>query len=518
MKLDGNAIYYLLSKRFDDVACYQLPRSMVFDYPRLYDEHDDMSGHTVFVPDNVLLDENCAMRDALCVCSGEAAAHAAAEAGFPVIHVRDAVTMQHLYNGMHADHVTHERLDARLRAFVDTRAGFPPLLDSFARTMGCSCALADKRLRVIAQADAQLGSASSWLEETLDEGDFDLFMASRDYRRKRSARYIFALPGKANVLTKNIIVKEESVGSLFMIHEGTVESERYARFVIGYLAPFIEKMYVHLGSFDWASEGSTRIQLAIERAFSGELTDFATFDRILGAWPKSIQGNDDPESPDDRLASESTFAVLRFERSFTNEGAEGLDYLAHRVEIALPWVYTAVADDALFALADVSAFESRAQADFEQSLAQFARETLVKVGMSRYFPSTSQLLAARAQASAALEQGNEANPSFWVYRFSDYALAWLVSHGKGPYPSEYVAHPTAVALARFDEAHHAGLTDTLRMFMKCRYNATETAANLFIARSTLLYRLARIQEIAPVNLDDFRERIYLALSLELLSD
>ncbi len=506
MKLDGNAVCYILSQRFEDVVSYLPARSPIVDYPRLYDEADDMSGHTVFVPENVLLDKHCRMQDVVCVCVGEKSARAAVEAGYPVIHVRDAVSEQHLFNGMQADHVNHERLDARLRAYLDTHAGFAPLLDACARAMGCSFALVDNRFKIMAQADQRSGSASTWLEGALDEDDFDLFMASPDYGRMRQARYVFSLPEKTGLLMKNIFAGNEVVCSLFVAHERTIEGERYARFLLEYLAPFVEEMFVRLGSFGLAAEEEMQVRAALSRAFNGDLDDCAMLDQILA-------GHADAQE-----TANLRFVVLCFERSFTNEGAEGLGYLAHRIELAWPQSYVIVEGDTLYALLNTGVYVRNGGADIGQRLAQFARDALVKIGISRQFSSSVQLEAARMQSMAALAQGNIDDPMFWLYRFDDYALNWLMRCGRGSYPPEYFCHSAILELLRYDEEHGSELVHTLSEFIESRYNATAAAQKLFVARSTLLNRLDRIVELVQIDLDDFDERMYLALSLKALRD
>ena len=71
---------------------------------------------------------------------------------------------------------------------------------------------------------------------------------------------------------------------------------------------------------------------------------------------------------------------------------------------------------------------------------------------------------------------------------------------------------------RYDEEHGSDLLSTLRTFVECRYNATLASERLFVARSTLLNRLERIEQLVEVDLDDFDSRLYLALSLYLLRE
>ena len=133
--------------------------------------------------------------------------------------------------------------------------------------------------------------------------------------------------------------------------------------------------------------------------------------------------------------------------------------------------------------------------------------------MSRAFDTLDHIDAARIQATAALEQGSADDPTYWFYRFDDYALAWIVVHGTGQVPFEHVAHPAVAVLARHDERHGSELVHTLRTFMRCRYNATHAVAELFVARSTLLNRLDRIVQLTSLDFQDAGDQVYLGLSL-----
>ena len=142
-----------------------------------------------------------------------------------------------------------------------------------------------------------------------------------------------------------------------------------------------------------------------------------------------------------------------------------------------------------------------------------ARDNLAKVGISRPFDRIELLESACAQASAALEYGSATDHVGWCYRFADYALPWAVSHGVAGSPSAFASHPAVAVLARYDEERDTELLRTLSTFARNRYNATVAADELFVARSTLLNRLKRIEELTGIDLDSFEERVYLGMSL-----
>lgn len=541
MRLDGFAVQYLLSQEFGDVIDKGISYKAEFDFPILYDVVlGDMSGHVVLVPGHERPANDRDMTGTLCVCVDDESARSSREAGAAVVQIRETVAFQHLYNRMQHVFVESERLDARLRALVDTYAGFQPLLDACELAMGYPCALIDDQYRTVcrslasasagggvgagagAAASAGAGAAASagageeaseghadrddrvgLGDDALEPDSVDLFMAAREYRYMRASRNAFAVPSSSTLMMKNIFSNGQLVGSLLMEHRGDTLSARYVRFLLNYLGSFVEEAYGRIGSFGELSVGAGHVKAALQSAVGGDSVGYARLEAALA------------ESGHEHGCE---YVVLRIERSFTNEGAEERDYLVRRLELAWPYGYCFTAGGELFMLVDASEGERGSGKNFSKELPIVARENLAKVGISRKFREIASLEAALVQAKIALEYGSVKDPTNWCYRFGDYAFSWLVSEAAGNVPSEYVCHPAVAALARYDDKHDTELLRTLSTFMRCRYNATSASNELFVARSTLLHRLARIEELTKVDFSDFADRTYLALSLAMLGD
>ena len=71
-------------------------------------------------------------------------------------------------------------------------------------------------------------------------------------------------------------------------------------------------------------------------------------------------------------------------------------------------------------------------------------------------------------------------------------------------------------LKKHDEENQTQYMETLRVYLEQHLSATQAARELFIHRSTFLYRLDRIKEILQSELDDPEEIFYLELSFRLL--
>ena len=523
MKLDGPAVQYLLSRDFDGVVGDGLPKGKMYDYPILYDVSVDMAGHVVLVPSHERPSNDRDMTDTLCVCVSEEAARSALEAGAAVVTIRGAGTFQHLYNRMQHVFVENERLDAQLHALVDTFAGFQPLLDAFTRAMGYPCTLIDDQFRIVCRSSPQdvrdtgedgsgrnagtrraqearaPGNGHAPIEfDPLDPDSIDLFMGSREYRYMRTSRSVFTMPSSGNLMMKNVFFRGDLVGSLVIEHKGNALSARYVRFLLNYLNTFVEDAYSRIGSFGVSSIGASQVKAAIRGALSGNGADYTNLQAAL---------------VEDGHAPGCDYVMLRIERSFTNEGSGEREHLMRRLELAWPHAYCFAFGNELFMLVDVSGGAHGGKEGFAKELPLVARENLSKMGISRAFGDMKNLDAAVAQARIALECGSERDPMNWCYRFGDYAFWWLVERAVGDVPPEFVCHPAVTVLLRYDDEHGTELLHTLSTFVKCRYNATTASRELYVARSTLLHRLDRIEELVKVDFDNPGDMAYLALSL-----
>lgn len=79
-----------------------------------------------------------------------------------------------------------------------------------------------------------------------------------------------------------------------------------------------------------------------------------------------------------------------------------------------------------------------------------------------------------------------------------------------------ICHEKLLQLKYKSEESQTQLYQTLRCYLENHQNVTQTARELFIHRSTLLYRLDRIHEIIRSDYSDPDELLYLLLSFRLI--
>ena len=71
-------------------------------------------------------------------------------------------------------------------------------------------------------------------------------------------------------------------------------------------------------------------------------------------------------------------------------------------------------------------------------------------------------------------------------------------------------------LLEYDEAHHAGLFETLQTFLAQSGSWTRTAAELILHVNTVRYRIARVEELTGRDLSRLDDRVDLLLALHSL--
>jgi len=156
--------------------------------------------------------------------------------------------------------------------------------------------------------------------------------------------------------------------------------------------------------------------------------------------------------------------------------------------------------------------------EFERILTLYLRDNFMKAGMSNIFSGLDDLRQYGAQADLALELGPQAFPYRELFHFDSIVKPLLLKSCTTALPATLVCSPELLALRAYDREHHAELYNTLYVYLKNHLNLAHTARELFIHRTTLSYRLERIQKICGIDMTNFDSQWYVLLSFELLKN
>jgi purine catabolism regulator len=141
--------------------------------------------------------------------------------------------------------------------------------------------------------------------------------------------------------------------------------------------------------------------------------------------------------------------------------------------------------------------------------------SVVAVGIGRTCADPLELAASHREALRALAVGSRTRGAGHVSLFEDLGLDRLLA---GCSEGELTAFRDATlgTLLAYDAAHQSELVRTLETFLACGGNAARAAQALFIHYNTLRHRLATIEQVLALDLDDADARLSLGLGLRVL--
>lgn len=153
-----------------------------------------------------------------------------------------------------------------------------------------------------------------------------------------------------------------------------------------------------------------------------------------------------------------------------------------------------------------------------QSVTDFLKDSYLKAGISYAFTGLGSLRQYYYQSCIALEEGIKRYPLRWLNRFEDIALDYLIGKCTEGLEPKVVCSRAVLTLREYDKEHKTEYFHTLRMYVVCQMNAVKAAKELFIHRSTFLYRMSHIRDLVNINLEDPDQLLYLLLSYRLLEE
>ena len=179
-------------------------------------------------------------------------------------------------------------------------------------------------------------------------------------------------------------------------------------------------------------------------------------------------------------------------------------YIKKKFEDSVSFLY----QDEIVAFFDLTRL-GKSQEEVAGKLVYFIRDTYLKAGYSRVMTGHMNLRRQYVQAKTALDVGSRKKPYLWIHYFGQVALTYILEQATRRLPGTMICHEGLLELKKHDEENQTQYMETLRVYLKQHLSATQAARELFIHRSTFLYRLDRIKEILQSELDD-PEEIFLS--------
>lgn len=153
-----------------------------------------------------------------------------------------------------------------------------------------------------------------------------------------------------------------------------------------------------------------------------------------------------------------------------------------------------------------------------QQLNKFLESSGFIAGTSNLFSDLMDLRSFYKQAEIALDIGPKLSDEQRYFSFKDCALPYMVKEATRELEPRFFLTPGLLNLKMRQSRGAADYWETLRVYLENEMNASETAKALYLHRSTLHQRLARINSVLDLDLEDYPSRLYVELCIYLLEN
>ena len=156
------------------------------------------------------------------------------------------------------------------------------------------------------------------------------------------------------------------------------------------------------------------------------------------------------------------------------------------------------------------------RAMLSHSLSPLCRDYCLYAGISSPMDGLREWHAAWLEARYALDRAFERRDDKWIVSFSDCALDMALGSLQPPLLPWHLVAPELRVLMEYDAQKGTQYFDTLRVYLLEERDIPRASEKLIIHRTTLLYRLKKIEQLISLNLEDPWYRLNLMLSLRIL--
>ncbi len=171
-------------------------------------------------------------------------------------------------------------------------------------------------------------------------------------------------------------------------------------------------------------------------------------------------------------------------------------------------------NDQCFLIVNLTRSDLRRE-DVDSLLAPVIRESYMYAGLSYVFHDLRNAYQAFRQVDFVLSEIPK-NPGKWVNSFDRCVLDYMINGVGRELSLNMLITPDLLSLIDYDKKNDSFLYLTLKTFLENERSIPRTSEQLSIHRSTLLYRLGKIEKFLKADLEDDNVRLYLRICFKIL--
>ena len=296
----------------------------------------------------------------------------------------------------------------------------------------------------------------------------------------------------------NVIRNEETQYTLMVIEEGNrlSDAERDLLSILGFHIKFV--LYYHEGNRSRSDGGLGKV---LRRILEDRTYDYMEASRHLAesGWMENHR-----------------YMCLLYQLTYLDQKSLPVVNICRFMEEQYPYCCSFAYQDEIVTFFNLTLAE-QTEEDVQNQLKPFIRDSYLKAGFSRSVEGHMDLRRQYVQSKISLDVGSRRNPYQWIHYFDRVVQPYILEQITRRLPGPMLVHKGILRLQESDRSQNTDYMKTLKVYLDNQQNATQTAKELYIHRSTFLYRMERIMDLLESDLTDPEEVLYLSLSFRILN-
>jgi hypothetical protein len=418
--------------------------------------------------------------------------------GFEAVFIaEEGASVTALHNAVQGVFEHYDHWSDELRAVLNMGSNVQEMIDIGTRALENPLILQDSNFSVIAVSSAYAGNPK--LAPILDSNNIPyMMMAERtNYDRpdERSSVVPLQITGR-HALYQNIFQQGRFQYRLLVLEMGE-EFHPSTATLLEFISNYIQ---LAIGFVIDESKDAQALPFVMKSILSGEYKDMGFIEQRLGEFG---------------WQSEHDYVCAKIYAELADYRNRTMRFMSDRLGVIFPEACIFEYENGIAALFNLSK-SSFDTVNIEKSMKGFLQDNNMKAGLSIEFSGFTYLRQYYMQAGVALRLGPKIKPYQWLHRFADVRELFILESCTEKLPARMICEQGLLKLREYDERHHQDLYHTLYVYLKCSRKAQAAARELYIHRSTFLYRLDRIREIMGSGFESDGSEWYLLLSYKLL--
>ncbi|MDR0596411.1 MAG: helix-turn-helix domain-containing protein [Clostridiales Family XIII bacterium] len=417
---------------------------------------------------------------------------------FPtVILVKDKVSHQRIHDAIQDILLKYGEWDDELKSILSESSDVQALIDAGTRLFRAPLLLHDNNFSTVAVSSEYANDRA--LAPLLDSEKLPFLMRSEKSRAARGTAGSNVIYFRANDmlgLSANLFRRGNFKYRLMLLECGAELHDRDAAL----LEHFSNYVRLSLGLVTGASSRALTLTGLVSSVLSGESYSNEYFEDQMAAFGWK---------PGD------TYVIYRVFTDIQEKEDRSLGFLTGRIADIFDEQCVFELDGGVVAVFDLSR-RSDGEASIDIAMSGFLRDNNMSAGRSDTFIGLGQILRYYTQAGIAYDLGPRVNRYKQLCKFREVVKEHLLESCTERLPAPMVCAPELLLLKAYDDEHQTEFYRTLSVFLKNDLHPVKTSKELFIARSTFIYRIEKIRSITGLDFNKISDHWYWLLSLELI--